>query len=415
MTTKNHFGTFQPHTLTKHAILDAYLKAWATILLPRFDEAWFVDAFAGEGQDEKDHPGSPLIAARTAEQINTKLFPAGIARHRGMRVLAFESEPPRFARLAEVMRPYVAEPWYKGIAIVREGVLEEKLDAVLETIGDAPVLYFLDPFGIDGLSAAVLPKLLEGAHNELLILFNDEGAARLAGKVRAGTPDEAAAIAEAEAAVDQTLFGDADTDSLRASARNRMKRSLAGHKSNVDAERIMDTAFGGNWWRPIIDETPEDERQSKFVELYDGLLETIGGTKRLRLSISTPDGRHKYFLIHAAKDSRAYAVMKNAMHRARKKREEVNLTPALLEHIEIGSSITSVADVLCRHFAGRRVRWQGVSPCVKDYAIDETPLWFDECDALKAELLRRRCTDLNDKGKPQSPLSFTFPANPVKQ
>lgn len=414
MTTAKHFAAFQPHTLTKHAILDAYLKAWATILIPKFKIAWFVDAFAGEGQDMAGNPGSPLIAARVAQQINAKHFRSTIGPNTGMRVLAFESDPARFERLNSVMAPFIANPWHSGVAIVRQGTLDHKLEGVLKTIGESPALFFLDPFGIDGLAADVLPRLLEGTHNELLVLFNDEGAVRLAGKVRAGILDEATVLAQAEAAVVETLFGEKDLEDLRSIARSRAKKAVAGHKSNADAERIMNTAFGGDWWQPIINQTLENQRQAKFVDLYDSLLEKIGGTKRLRFSIDTPDGRHKYFLIHAAKDRRAYAVMKNAMHRARRKAGAgAGLLDSLLQDVGSGTDVKHVADLIQSKFAGRSVRWQGTDSCVKTYAVEETSLWLHDCDSLKQELLERGYTELNEKGKPKSPLTFNFPVGAI--
>ncbi|CAN5703021.1 hypothetical protein BH23GEM9_BH23GEM9_20220 [soil metagenome] len=410
MTKKQHFGEFQPHTLTKHAILDAYLKAWATILVRSFKKVWFVDAFAGEGKDQAGNPGSPLIAARVAEQINSKYYPGGIDPLAGMRVIAFEADEERFLALSEVMQLFVAERWHKAVAILRKGTLEERLDGVIKAVGDSPTLYFLDPFGIDGLSADVLPRLLAGPRNELLILFNDEGAVRLAGKVRAGQVDEEATLADAEAAVGPSLFGEEHAEEMREAMRAMARRSLAGHKSNMNAERIMDTAFGGDWWRPIIDSTHPDARQAKFVELYESLLERIGGTKRLRFSVDTPDGRHKYYLIHAAKDARAYAVMKDAMHRARNRLRSQEPGVSILEHIESGPNVVPVADQICHFFAGKQgVRWQGTSPNIKSYAIDETPLWYHECDALQVELVRRGLADVNEKGKPQKPRSYSFP------
>jgi three-Cys-motif partner protein len=408
MTRKTHFGVFKPHTLTKHAILDAYLKAWATILVPRFGAVWFVDAFAGEGRDDVGHPGSPLIAAKVAEQINAKHFPAGITRHKGMRLIAFEAEHDRFLSLDKVMSAYVAEPWHQGTALVREGTLEEKLEPVLKTLENAPTLFFLDPFGIDGLSAAVLPSLLAPPQNELLILFSDEGAVRLAGKVRAGRPDANAMISRAEGSVPDSLFGREETEALRAEKRTEAKRSAAGHKSNEDAERILDTAFGGGWWRTIIDGTPDELRQAKFVELYEAMLERFGASHRLRFSIDTPDGRHKYFLIHASKNKRAYAAMKDAMHRARKTKAESAIAPSLLDHLITDTNVEDVATTIARQFAGKRVRWQGEHPSVRGFAIDDTPLWYHELEALKAELLRRGYTELNERGKPKSPLAFNF-------
>ena len=100
--------------------------------------------------------------------------------------------------------------------------------------------------------------------------------------------------------------------------------------------------------------------------------------------------------------------MKDAMHRARKTRTDSATTPSLLDHLITGTNVEAVATTIARHFAGRRVRWQGDHPSVRDFAIDETPVWYHEFDALKAELLRRGYTDLNEKGKPKSPLAFTF-------
>lgn len=58
---RDHFELFESHTILKHLILDKYLKRWAAKLLSRWDEIWFVDAFAGEGCDRHGNPGSPLI------------------------------------------------------------------------------------------------------------------------------------------------------------------------------------------------------------------------------------------------------------------------------------------------------------------------------------------------------------------
>jgi three-Cys-motif partner protein len=417
MPKKTHFHRFEPHTLTKHAVLDAYLKIWATILAPKFGQIWFVDAFAGEGRDDVGNPGSPLIGAKVARQINEKHFSIGITTTTGMRVIAFEEDEQRYPLLVEAMQPYVADPWWAGIAIVRKGSLEESLAGVLKHIKDRPTLFFLDPFGIDGLSASVLPQLLAGQHNEILLLFSDVGAVRLAGKARAGVPDEDAMIDAAAASVPTSLFGEEDTERDRDAARRKAKRSAAGHKSNPNAEEIMNTAFGGDWWQPIIFGTPDDLWQEKSVELYEQILQKAGASFRLRFSVDTPGGHHKYFLIHASKNHQAYAAMKDAMHRAKAKRA-ANLfgdseAAPLFEQVETTTDVREVAAAIGREFSGKSgVLWGDADTAgtVKYFAIHRTPLWLHECEVLKAEMLRRRWTDLNAKGRPKSPLSFSFPA-----
>lgn len=415
MPKKTHFHNFEPHTLTKHAVLEAYLKIWATILIPKFRQIWFVDAFAGEGCDEMGNPGSPLIAAKVAKQINATHFPAGIAKDTGMRIVAFEADEDRFLCLLDTMQPYVSTPWWRGIAIVREGTLETKLDGVLNQLGNKPTLFFLDPFGIDGLSAAVLPKLLSGPQNEILLLFSDVGAVRLAGKTRAGAPDEEAMIAQAAAGVQNGLFPELTTDERERAVR-KAKRSIAGHKSNPNAEAIMNTAFGGTWWQSKIFETPDYMWQERSVELYDQVLEGAGATYRLRFSVDAQDGQHKYFLVHASKSDQAYAAMKDAMHRARSKRAKLLIdsqeSVSLIDRIATTTKLDEVVDAVAREFRAKsRVPWGDMDSrgTVKHFAIHFTPLWLHECDALKNALLRSGFTDLNAKGRPQAPLSFSFP------
>lgn len=416
MPKKTHFHKFEPHTLTKHAVLEAYLKIWATILAPKFRQVWFVDAFAGEGCDDVGNPGSPLIAAKVAEQIIANHFPAGTTKTTGMRVIAFEADKDRFPYLVETMRPYVAEPWWDGVAIVRDGTLETKLNGVLKQLGDRPTLFFLDPFGIDGLSAEVLPTLLAGPHNEILLLFSDVGAVRLAGKTRAGPPDAQAMLAAAVASVPDGLFPEV-TAAERESAVDKAKRSIAGHKSNPNAEEIMNTAFGGKWWQPIIFGTPDHLWQDRSVDLYEQVLQKAGASYRLRFSVDTPDGQHKYFLIHASKNDQAYAAMKDAMHRARSKRAkdmfDTGEMASLIDHVVTTTNVDDVVSTIAGEFARKsHVPWGTADArgTVKHFAVHFTPLWLHEGDMLKGALLRRGFTDRNEKGRPESPLAFSFPA-----
>jgi three-Cys-motif partner protein len=380
---------------------------------------WFVDAFAGAGCDETGNPGSPLISAQVADAINTKYFPNGLTAHTGMRVVAFEEEPEFYENLVKVMASYTAPArrWPEAVAIVKEGTLEHHLDRMLETFRDAPVLYFLDPFGIDGLDAAALSKLfgaskaVGGNKKELLLLFSDEGAVRHAGKIRAGLQDEDAVIAAAAASVSQSIFGEEDTERARQEKIAAAKRQLAGHKSNADSDAIMTRAFGGDWWKPIIDATPDRRRQAKFVELYERLLLQHGATKCLHFSVDTKVGRHKYFLIHASAHPSAFVAMKDAMHRTRT--QHLAEQEGLIGQAQPENDIRAIADVIARQFAGRQVRWTGVTVTVQEFALKETALWRYEFDALKAELLRRGVTDLNANGRPRKPMSFTFPADPA--
>ena len=388
MTRRDHFESFEDHTLLKHYLLDAYLKAWATILLrANFRRIWFVDAFAGAGRDATGKPGSPLIAAEIAREINAKHFPQGIDAKRGMHVLAIEWDPERFKLLKQNLAEFTEGK--TACAHVRPRTLEDYIDRFLEHVGTDPVLFFLDPFGVDGLSAALIGRLLANDRNEALVLFHDEGAIRLHGKASATVPDEDELFNEKldeRAFSHESLFGPEDTirqrEEAMAAAREAVARSLAGHKSNPQAKEILDKAYGGDWWQGELDGLPVVQRQTRARELYeDRVLRYRGAGFVLPFSVDTRGGRHKYYLLHASQHSRAFVAMKDAMHRARGK---AGVQVELTSDTDVGAVATAVA----AHFDGQTVRWSG-DGSVQEFALANTPLWMHERDALKAELLRR--------------------------
>ena len=406
MTRKDFFKCFEEHTRLKHFLLDSYLKAWATILLTGgFERVWFVDAFAGAGYDEDGHPGSPVIAARIAREINDTHVPPGREDSRGMRVVAIELEPECHAALRESMREFTDERprW----AFVKQGTLDEHLlDRFLRHVGDDPVLFFLDPFGVGGLSAEVVSRAMAGEHNEALILFHDEGAVRLAAKADA---DPSEAHREfAQALQTRTLFGDEHID--HALAAEKLRRSLAGHKSNPNAAAILDTAYGYPEARELIIAASESERQQLAVMLYQQMLSNRCGALTLPFPIDTKDGRHKYYLVHASKNPSAVRAMKDAMYRTKRKREGELEPPAaelITAEFVLHSDMTEIVSTIAEHFAGRLVRWQGTPkgvPNVYDFAITETPLWMHEREALKQALIARGWDEKDGRA-----LVFRFP------
>lgn len=69
--------SFEPRTGAKHAILDAYLKAWFPILGKDHREIVYVDGFCGPGRYAGGEPGSPLVALQAA--ISNQIFIHGNA------------------------------------------------------------------------------------------------------------------------------------------------------------------------------------------------------------------------------------------------------------------------------------------------------------------------------------------------
>lgn len=449
MPRKNHFERFEDHTRLKHFLLDVYLKQWAVILAAKFPRTWFVDAFAGAGRDTTGTPGSPVIAAGIAREINAEKYGiaagATLPAAKGMRVIAIEADRKRYERLVDSMRPYTGET-LPVVAHVREGTLPSLLDRMLGHVKTDPALYFLDPFGVDGLDAAVLPRLLQGPHAEILLLFSDEGAVRLAGKAGANVPTHEELLAER--ARDHGLFGlvpDLNAE-LAAADRLAVDRVLAGHASNGRADEILDRAFGGHAWRAAIDATDREDRQERFIDLYEDLLRHAGAAHVLRFAVSTEARRHKYTLLHASKQVRAFAAMKDAMHRAYLRRRPDAPEPAPTLFGLLGDApgaasggappapgsvngegaptsdtepvveaavtrearqIERAVDTIAAHFAGQAaVRWTDKPPAgtVQQYALEYTPILKHQFPALQQALEHRGYLSR------KTPATYAFPA-----
>lgn len=98
----NHFESFEPHTLLKHAVLRAYIERWSRILLVgggrTRQRVRIVDGCAGAGQDESGNPGSPLIAIQEAEKARGQLTDFRDAPS-DIQIVAIEANRNRFKQL----------------------------------------------------------------------------------------------------------------------------------------------------------------------------------------------------------------------------------------------------------------------------------------------------------------------------
>jgi three-Cys-motif partner protein len=420
MPRNTHFEMFQDHTRLKHFLLEVYLKQWATILisgrrhagLPVPRMLWFVDAFAGAGRDGQGTPGSPLIAAEIATEIN-KAYYANPGKTSGMRVLAIEAHAGRYQQLEEALKAY------SSVAEVRQGQLQDIIGKVMPFLKkhEAPALFFLDPFGVHGLDAKLLPQILKASRTELLLLFSDEGAVRLAGKADAKVPSRAELLAQKRDG--RMSFGDEFDAELDEQDRLDVEQILAGHSSNARAAEILDITFGGKDWRKILESIPAVERRQAFVKLYREVLEDAGAAYVLPFAVTTSGGRHKYTLMHASTHSSAFAAMKEAMHRAYKKRSTPEQVQNLFDGLGInsgaqesdrtfssGADIHEVVSQVQAAFSGKLVHWTGKTAdetTVSGFALRHTPLLKHELPLLEGELTRL------GYGESKKPRTYRFP------
>ena len=152
----------------KHEILEGYLKQM-TGRLQRHSTVYFVDGFAGPGRYLEDGAeGSPLLAARLAEQLDRD-------RWYSLRCINVEQDRQVFANLQTAtidFTPKFVTNFY--------GAFANHISAILEQTEEQPALFFLDPIGLKGLEWDTLTPLFDrgytfgstGEITELLIRFD---------------------------------------------------------------------------------------------------------------------------------------------------------------------------------------------------------------------------------------------------
>jgi three-Cys-motif partner protein len=195
----------------KHEILRQYVLPFASKVgsTARNSRVCYLDGYAGPGRYVDGTSGSPDLALKTAVEISGR---------RNLHCYFIEKEKASF----EMLSALVGEAIEKGLsAEARKGKAKDHLDYVLDQANGAPLLVFLDPFGL-GLDFEDLTKKIYGS-------------ARLQG-----------------------YGAEFATDVLLNFSANAVRRIGGYLKSDKEFQRkaatldAMDLACGGAWWRQKI-------------------------------------------------------------------------------------------------------------------------------------------------------------------
>lgn len=166
------FHGIHEHSQIKLRALARYLPPWsAKVGYPRsVRRVWVVDGFAGPGVYESGEAGSPRIVLEHAEAIARE--------SRAYQVSAFfvEKQAKLFRGLREECNRH---PQVQ--AIPAHGDFWSQTKRVVEFVGDAPVLVFVDPFGLGDLKFEPLVELCRQLQKvDLMVNFASPAAKRLA-------------------------------------------------------------------------------------------------------------------------------------------------------------------------------------------------------------------------------------------
>lgn len=232
---RDFFDEKQAPAVLKHGILKRQLPAFGAKTSWRSPnrQIAYLDTHAGAGRYLDGSEGSPAIGTRIANLFE------GMKQQRDLRCYFVEKDNNTY----ETLTAHFAD--HPHVWIAPRGTIEEKIDLVLDKIGDDPLLAFLDPFGLPPVFA-VVERLLgryehfggrdRGPITDVLMTFSTE-------------------------------------------AVNRIASLLTSSKSNqgdhASLKRLSD-AMAGTWWQSIWEGEPENKRLEIILETYMTNIQNTG-------------------------------------------------------------------------------------------------------------------------------------------
>ena len=173
---RGFFDNLKDYSEIKLRILGRFLAPWTA--KPGFwarthgGAIWYVDGFSGPGRYQDGSDGSPLLGLRSAKHIRHE--------NRGYELACFFVEKKRnhWESLKELARPFERE----GININnRCGEFSRLSQEIADTTRNAPVLLFVDPFGLSPLKYDQFRILLHRPWPlDLILTFQHKAVHRLA-------------------------------------------------------------------------------------------------------------------------------------------------------------------------------------------------------------------------------------------
>ncbi len=231
---ENHYVGFfedqQGAAVLKHGILSRYLPIYAgkTGSTSKGHRVAYLDAYAGAGAYEDGVPGSPALAAKTAEALTFR------------RIDCFMIEQDRATFEALCRNLADAES-----CTILQGSVEQHLEEVLARVEDCPLFAFFDPFGLLLPMESLQRVLNRRQSTEVLLTFSLPGLRRNAGHLSSTStePKYQRARATILGKVDAALGGDRWREIWMSGGEDRTYRIFEGWRQRI-AGRIGETHGG---------------------------------------------------------------------------------------------------------------------------------------------------------------------------
>lgn len=249
------------HTLGKHAVLEAYLKAWLPIMGMTQDRILFIDGFAGPGEYTGGEVGSPVIAMRALADHTAKgKFKAEV------NFFFVERDRARHDHLAGLVNGWKPRLPASTQIHLHCGEFEETVGGILEAITTGKVLIpsfvMVDPFGVGQTPMTLIHRLLKNPKVEIFVSVMYDFVNRFRGQ--------------------------------------------------PEFEGPLDALYGTPHWRDAIPISDGDRRRHLLYDLYKSQLRA-GGAKHVVHFDLYRKGRPVYAIFHATKHHLGCDKMKEAI------------------------------------------------------------------------------------------------------
>lgn len=171
-------------TQIKLDILKKYLKAWAIIIGSYFPTAYFVDCFAGRGKyhwgEEKDKiSGSPIIGVETS--LDVRKIKQKKKIDFSLNIIAIESDKDNLRALKKLTKE--TNPDSKTNVEIIESKFDAAIPAVLGRVSGIPTFFFIDPYGIKGVTKKSLDLIVNRTGStEIFLNYMKMGVQRVKGQ-----------------------------------------------------------------------------------------------------------------------------------------------------------------------------------------------------------------------------------------
>ena len=173
-------------TQIKLDILRKYLKAWAIIIGSHFPSAYFIDCFAGRGKyhfgERKDCiSGSPIIGIETSLEVRK------IKQKKDLKfdlnIIAIDSEKDNLESLKKFTKE--ADPNSETKIEIFESEFGVVIPEVLKKISGAPAYFFIDPYGIKGVTKESIDLIVNRTGStEIFLNYMQMGVLRVKGQYK---------------------------------------------------------------------------------------------------------------------------------------------------------------------------------------------------------------------------------------